>query len=152
LALFGEEVIKAVKSVIPEDMPLLMRMSAVEYIDGGYDLQHAIDIAKRFKQAGVDMFHVSSGGEGPTGKHKPLNTPGYQIPFARAFKKQLDIPVIAVGKLSSPELAEATITNEDIELVSIARGMLHDPYWALHAEKTLTRNVKRPFQYARSIR
>src|SRR5699024_7787108 len=86
LALFGEEVIKAVKSVIPEDMPLLMRMSAVEYIDGGYDLQHAIDIAKRFKQAGVDMFHVSSGGEGPTGKHKPLNTPGYQIPFARAFK------------------------------------------------------------------
>jgi len=98
------------------------------------------------------MFHVSSGGEGPPGKHKPLNTPGYQIPFAREFKKQLNIPVIAVGKLSNPELAEATITNGDAELVSIARGMLHDPYWALHAEKTLTRKVNPPFQYARGIR
>src|SRR5699024_9397215 len=77
LALFGEEIVKAVKSVIPADMPLLMRMSAVEYIDGGYDLDHSIAIAKRFKEAGVDVFHVSSGGEGPPGKRKPLNTPGY---------------------------------------------------------------------------
>lgn len=152
LALFGEEIVKAVKSVIPADMPLLMRMSAVEYIDGGYDLDHSIAIAKRFKEAGVDVFHVSSGGEGPPGKRKPLNTPGYQVPFAREFKKQLDVPVIAVGNLSNPELAEATVTNGDAELVSIARGMLNDPYWGLHAEKKLTRKVSPPFQYERGIR
>ncbi|WP_446053747.1 oxidoreductase [Virgibacillus saliphilus] len=112
LALLGEEVIKAVKCVMPTDMPLIMRMSAIEYIDGGYDVSHSIDMAKRFKKAGVDVFHVSSGGEGPPGERKPQNTPGYQVPFAKAFKKQLELPVIAVGKLSSPELAEATIEME----------------------------------------
>jgi len=152
LALFGEEVIKAVKSVMPTDMPLIMRISAVEYIDGGYDLPHAIDMAKRFKKAGVDIFHVSSGGEGPPGERKPQNTPGYQVPFARAFKEQLDIPVIAVGKLSSPELAEATISSGNADLVAIARGMLNDPYWSLHAEKRLTHEVNPPVQYSRGIR
>jgi NADPH2 dehydrogenase len=152
LALFGEEVIKAVKSVMPADMPLIMRMSAIEYIDGGYDLSHSIDVAKRFKKAGVDIFHVSSGGEGPPGERKPQNTPGYQVPFAREFKKQLDLPVIAVGKLSNPELAEATISNGDAELVAIARGMLNDPYWSLHAEKKLTHKVNSPFQYSRGLR
>ncbi|WP_040983165.1 NADH:flavin oxidoreductase/NADH oxidase [Oceanobacillus jeddahense] len=152
LALFGEEIVKEVKSVIPADMPLIMRISAMEYIDGGYELPHAIKMAKRFKSAGVDILHVSSGGEGPPGERKPLNTPGYQVPFARALKNQLDIPVIAVGKLSNPELAEATITNGDAELVAIARGMLNDPYWSLHAEKQLTRKVNPPAQYERGIR
>lgn len=152
LALFGEEIIKEIKSVIPEEMPLIMRISAIEYIDGGYDLPHSLEIARRFKEAGVDIFHVSTGGEGMPGERKPLNTPGYQVPFARAFKEEFDIPVIAVGKLSSPELAESTITNGDAELVAIARGMLDDPYWGLHAEKKLTRKVDPPFQYARAIR
>lgn len=152
LALFGEEVVKAVKSVIPSEMPLIMRLSAIEYIDGGYNLPHAINMAKRFKAAGVDVFHVSSGGEGLPGKLKPKNTPGYQVPFAREFKNQLGLPVIAVGKLSDPDLAEATISNGDAELIAIARGMLNDPYWALHAEKTLTRKVNPPFQYSRGIR
>ncbi|MBP1970268.1 2,4-dienoyl-CoA reductase-like NADH-dependent reductase (Old Yellow Enzyme family) [Virgibacillus natechei] len=152
LALFGEEVVRAVKSVMPKAMPLIMRMSAIEYVDDGYDLSHSIKMANRFKEAGVDLFHVSSGGEGPPGKSKPKNTPGYQVPFAREFKEKLGLPVIAVGKLSDPALAEATISNGDAELVAIARGMLNDPYWGLHAEKTLTRKVNPPFQYARGIR
>lgn len=152
LGLFGEEVIQAVKTVLPENMPLIMRMSAIEYVDGGYEMSHALDLAKRFKQAGVDIFHISSGGEGPPGERKPQNTPGYQVPFARAFKNELDMPVIAVGKLNDPELAEATIANEDADLVAIARGMLNDPYWGLHAEKQLTHAVHPPFQYTRGIR
>lgn len=152
LALFGEEVVRAVKSVMPPTMPLIMRMSAIEYVDGGYNLSHSIKMAKRFKEAGVDLFHISSGGEGPPGKSKPKNTPGYQVPFAREFKEQLGLPVIAVGKLSHPALAEATISNGDAELVAIARGMLNDPYWGLHAEKALTHKVNPPFQYSRGIR
>jgi len=106
LSKFGVEVIQAVKSVMPESMPLLMRMSAREYIDDGYQIEHAIDMAKQFKEAGVDVFHVSSGGEGAPGKVKPANTPGYQVPFARKFKEELNVPVIAVGVLEDPKVAE----------------------------------------------
>ncbi|GAA4719169.1 NADH:flavin oxidoreductase/NADH oxidase [Brevibacillus fulvus] len=149
LALFGVEVTKAIKSVIPADMPLIMRVSAVEYIDGGYDLDHSIEICKRYKEAGIDMFHVSSGGEGPAGKRKPGNYPGYQVPFARAIKQALQVPVIAVGILDDPKLAEATIANGDADLVAVARGMLRDPYWALHALQAVSTSAKEaaPKQY-----
>ncbi|WP_168122332.1 NADH:flavin oxidoreductase/NADH oxidase [Paenibacillus sp. HB172176] len=151
LALFGCEVIKAARSAMPEHMPLLMRISAVEYMDGGYDLEHSIAIAKRYKEAGVDVFHVSSGGEAPPGKRKPGNYPGYQVPFARAYKQALDMPIIAVGKLDDPLLAEATLGNEDADLVAVGRGMLNDPYWSLHAIQAVTNKVSPPVQYERGI-
>ncbi|MDF2519270.1 MAG: dehydrogenase [Sphingobacterium sp.] len=152
LSKFGVEVTQAIKSVIPEDMPLIMRISAIEYIDGGYVIEHSIQMSKRFKEAGVDIFHVSSGGEGIPGKLKPANNPGYQVPFARKFKEELGLPVIAVGKLSDPQLAEATVANGDADLVAVARGMLNDPYWALHAIKAISGSVTPPTQYARGIR
>lgn len=152
LAKFGIEVIKAVKSVIPEDMPLIMRMSAIEYIDGGYSIDHALAMAKRFKEAGVDMFHISSGGEGTPGKIKPANYPGYQVPFAEQFKETLDVPVIAVGMLEEPQIANYAIKNDDIDLIAIGREMLNDPYWAMHALKEVTGEVSPPKQYERGIR
>lgn len=133
LSLFGVEVIQAIKQVIPEEMPLIMRISAVEYMDGGYGIDHMLEICKRYKEAGVDLFHVSSGGEAKAGKVKPGNYPGYQVPFARRIKKELSVPVIAVGILEEPYLAESVIANGDADLVAIGRGMLYDPYWALHA-------------------
>jgi 2,4-dienoyl-CoA reductase-like NADH-dependent reductase (Old Yellow Enzyme family) len=150
LALFGVEIIKAVKSVMPEQMPLIMRISAVEYIDGGYDLEHSLEIGRRYKEAGVDLFHVSSGGEGPAGKRKPGNYPGYQVPMARAFKQTLGVPVIAVGLLDQPHLADATIANGDADLVGVARGMLRDPYWALHAIQAVTGKAEPPKPYLRA--
>jgi NADPH2 dehydrogenase len=152
LSKFGVEVIRSVKSVMPEDMPLIMRISAIEYIDGGYGLEHSLRIAKKYKSAGVDIFHVSSGGEGAPGTLKPGNYPGYQVPFARAFKEKFGIPVIAVGMLDNPQVAEATLSNNDADLIAVARGMLNDPYWSLHAIKEVTRNVNPPFQYSRGIR
>ncbi|GAF17209.1 LOW QUALITY PROTEIN: 2,4-dienoyl-CoA reductase [Bacillus sp. JCM 19046] len=152
LSKFGVEVIKAVKSVMPENMPLLMRLSAIEYIDGGYDLDHSLEMAKSFQAAGVDMFHISTGGEGVPGKKKPLNTPAYQVPFAKAFKEQLHVPVIAVGRLENPQVAESVLSNEDADLVAVARGMLNDPYWAMHAIKEITKEVTPPKQYGRAIR
>ncbi|MFY0543355.1 NADH:flavin oxidoreductase/NADH oxidase [Brevibacillus sp. H7] len=152
LAKFGVEVIQAMKSVMPEEMPLLFRISAVEYIDGGYGLDHSIELCRRYKEAGVDMFHISSGGEGPIGKErKPGNYPGFQVPMARAIKEALDVPVIAVGMLEEPKLAEATIANGDADLVGIARGMLRDPYWALHAIQAVTGEVTPPKQYIRGF-
>lgn len=152
LARFGVEVIDAVKSVMPDEMPLIMRMSAIEYVDGGYKMEHAIEMAKRFKEAGIDVFHVSSGGEGPPGKLKPANHPAYQVPFARAFKEALNVPVIAVGKMSDPQVAEATVANGDADLIAVARGMLNDPYWGLHAVKAVSGKITPPVQYKRGIR
>ncbi|MBW7473315.1 NADH:flavin oxidoreductase/NADH oxidase [Paenibacillus oenotherae] len=150
LAKFGVEVIQAVKSVLPQGMPLIMRISAVEYMDGGYDLEHSIAISKRYKDAGVDIFHVSSGGEGPAGARKPGNYPGYQVPMARAIKQALEVPVIAVGNLDDPKLAEATIANGDADLIGVARGMLRDPYWALHAIQAVSKEGTPPPQYLRA--
>lgn len=144
---FGVEIIQAMKSVMPKRMPLIMRISAVEYMDGGYGLDHSIKISKRYKEAGVDLFHITSGGEAPPGKDKPKNTPGYQVPFARKFKKELGVPVIAVGHLDDPDLAEATISKDGIDLIAVGRGMLNDPYWALRSIKAVSGNVVPPLQY-----
>lgn len=151
LSRFGVEVIKAMKSVMPEEMPLIMRISAIEYMDGGYKLEHSLDLAKHYKVAGVDIFHISSGGEAAPGVLKPGNYPGYQINFARAYKQELKVPIIAVGKLEDAQLAQATIANNDADLIAVGRGMLNDPYWALHAINAVTGNVEPPVQYERGI-
>ena len=152
LARFGSEVIQAVKSEMPSDMPLLIRVSAVEYVDEGYGLEHIIEVSRRYQAAGVDMFHVSSGGEGRPGARRPGNYPGYQVPFARAIKNALSVPVIAVGMLEDPYLAESVIGNEDADLVAIARGLLRDPYWAIHAAQTLGVKLEDlPRPYARAF-
>ena len=152
LAKFGIEVIQAVKSVMPQEMPLIMRVSAIEYVDDGYGIHHCIDLAKQFKEVGVDIFHVSSGGEGVPGKLKPGTHAGYQVPFARKFKEELNMPVIAVGNLNDPQVAEEALANGDADLVAVGRGMLNDPYWALHAIKAVSGTVTPPSQYARGIR
>lgn len=152
LSKFGVEVIRAVKSVIPENMPLFFRISAIEYVDDGYGLDHSLKMAEAFEKAGVDAFHVSSGGEGVPETLKPGNYPAYQVPLARAFKEKFDIPVIAVGMLNDPKVAEATLSNNDADLVAVARGMLNDPYWSLHAIKEVTHEVEPPVQYSRGIR
>ncbi|NBD25304.1 NADH:flavin oxidoreductase/NADH oxidase [Paenibacillus glycinis] len=133
LALFGSEVIQAVKSVMPPDMPLIIRVSAAEYAEGGYDLARGLEIFRRYRDAGADLFHVSSGGEGPVGAQGSAVYPGYQVPLARGLKAALDVPVIAVGQLDDAKLADATVAHGDADLVAVARGMLRDPYWPLHA-------------------
>lgn len=152
-ALFGVEIIKAVKEVMPADMPLIMRVSAVEYVDGGYGLDYSTELCRRYKDAGVDIFHLSSGGEGPIGSGgRPGIHPGYQIPLARAIKQALNVPVIAVGNLDDPKLAEASIGNGDTDLVAVGRGMLRDPYWALHAIRELSADeLQPPKQYSRAF-
>jgi len=134
-ARFGVEIIEAARRVMPESMPLIMRISAVEYADGGYDLEYMIELAKRYKEAGVDMFHVSSGGEGTTG---PASAgPGYQLDLAKEMKAALNVPIIAVGRMEDAKLSDKAIREEQADLVAVGRGMLRNPFWANDASLTL---------------
>ncbi|MFT8310172.1 MAG: NADH:flavin oxidoreductase/NADH oxidase [Sporolactobacillus sp.] len=148
LSRFGSEVVQAVKKEMPTEMPLIMRISAIEYVNGGYGLEHSIPIAKAYKEAGVDLFHVSAGGEGPiAAAGKPGTHAAYQVPFAREIRKAVGTPVIAVGRLDDPQLANAVIGNEEADLVAVGRGMLRNPYWTLEAAAKLHKETAVPEQY-----
>lgn len=153
LTLFGKEVIQAAKAEMPQDMPLIMRISAKEYVEGGYGIKEAIAFSKAYQQAGVDMFHVSAGGEGPiAAAGKPGTHVAYQVPLARELKHALHVPVIAVGRLDEPSLANAVIGNEEADLVAVGRAMLRNPYWTLEAAAKLNKETAVPRQYAAGFR
>lgn len=148
LTKFGKEVIQAAKREMPADMPLIMRISAQEYVAGGYGIEESIAFSKEYQAAGVDMFHVSAGGEGPiAAAGRPGTHAGYQVPLARKLKEALQVPVIAVGRLDEPALANAVIGNEEADLVAVGRGMLRNPYWALEAATVLHKETVIPTQY-----
>jgi len=149
LYLFGKEVVQAVKSVMPANMPLIMRVSAIEYVEGGYGIEESMAFSKAYRDAGVDVFHVSSGGEGPIlGRGRPGSHAAYQVPMAREIKKALQVPVIAVGGLDETGLANAVIGNEDADLVAVGRGMLRNPYWTLEAATQLGKEIQYPGVYS----
>jgi 2,4-dienoyl-CoA reductase-like NADH-dependent reductase (Old Yellow Enzyme family) len=148
LTKFGKEVIQAAKSEMPEDMPLIIRISAQEYVEGGYGIKESLNLSKAYQKAGVDIFHVSAGGEGPiAAEGRPGTHAAYQVPLAREIKQTLNIPVIAVGRLDEPQLANAVIGNEEADLVAVGRGMLRNPYWTLEAAVKLNKEADIPKQY-----
>lgn len=152
LTKFGREVIAAVKGEMPEDMPLILRISAQEYVEGGYGIKESLEFSQAFKEAGVDIFHISAGGEGPiTAAGRPGTHAAYQVPLARAIKEGLDVPVIAVGRLDDPALANAVVGNEDADLIAVGRGMLKNPYWPLAAAAELRKETEIPSQYERGF-
>lgn len=145
---FGVEIIQAARRVLPKEMPLIMRISAIEYAEGGYGLEEGIRLARRYKEAGVDIFHVSSGGESPQG---PANAgAGYMVELAAAFKEALGVPVIAVGRLEDPWLADQVIREGKADLVAVGRGMLRNPYWASEASIALGGEPLTPKAYDRA--
>lgn len=150
-ALFGKEVVRAIKSELPEGMPLIFRISAIEYVEGGYGLDHAVDMAKEYKDAGVDVFHVTSGGEGPLvgSAGRPGTHAGYQVPFARRIKEETGLPTIAVGKLESVDMANSVIGNGDADLVAVGRGLLKNAHWAIDASYVLGQKMDLPYQLER---
>ncbi|WP_334076874.1 NADH:flavin oxidoreductase/NADH oxidase [Paenibacillus sanfengchensis] len=148
LTRFGREVIEAAKSEMPAGMPLIMRISAQEYMEGGYGIKESLEFSKVYREAGVDMFHISAGGEGPIAAWgRPGTHAAYQVPLARDIKHTLDVPVIAVGRLDEPALANAVIGNGDADLVAVGRAMLRNPYWTLEAAVKLGKETQVPKQY-----
>lgn len=134
-ALFGVEVIKACKAVMPADMPLIVRISAQEYGKDGFDSDYGVEISKRFADAGADMLDVSGGGDGVLHKgNHPEICAGYQVSLARKVKEVTGKPVIAVGLLDNPALADHVLCAGDADLVAVGRGLLRDPYWVLNAQ------------------
>jgi 2,4-dienoyl-CoA reductase-like NADH-dependent reductase (Old Yellow Enzyme family) len=145
---FPLEVIAAVRAVVPAAMPLIVRVSATDWVDGGWDLDQTIAFAHEVRALGCTAMHVSTGGLHPA-QAIPVG-PNYQVPFARAVKQATGLPVIAVGLITQAEQAEAIVSTGDADLIALARGILYDPHWPWHAAAALGGKVRAPDQYHRS--
>jgi len=141
------EVVEAVKANWPGDRPLSVRLSAVDYIDRGLTVQDTIAIAGKLAEAGVDLIDVSSGGLLPT---SITAAPGYQVPFAEAVRRNVGIPTIAVGLITSVELAEEILVNGRADFVALGRELLRNPYWPLQAMPDQAQSW--PEQYRRAAK
>ncbi len=127
-------VVEAVKQVLPEDVVLGIRLSAEDYAEGGNTTEDCVQISRALEQAGIQLLHISTGGVVPV---KPPAWPGYQLPCAKAVRQAVSIPVIGVGILEQPFLADFAIRLGYCDLVAIGRGYLRDPHWAVTAARSL---------------
>jgi 2,4-dienoyl-CoA reductase-like NADH-dependent reductase (Old Yellow Enzyme family) len=132
---FPLEVFEAVRAVWPEDKPLGMRVSATDWVEGGWTVEETVAFARELKALGCDFVDVSSGGNDPRQKI-PLG-PGYQVPFAERVRREAGIVTWAVGMITEPHQAEAIVAGGRADLVALARGMMYDPRWAWHAAEAL---------------
>jgi 2,4-dienoyl-CoA reductase-like NADH-dependent reductase (Old Yellow Enzyme family) len=144
---FALEVARAVREAWPADKPVLYRLSATDWVEGGWDLAQSVELARRLKALGIDMVDCSSGGNVHHAKI-PLG-PGYQVPFADAIRREAEIPTAAVGLVSDAVQAEQIVSFGQADAVFLARAMLRDPYWPRHAAKTLGVDMPWPDQYKR---
>ncbi|WP_206151397.1 NADH:flavin oxidoreductase/NADH oxidase [Starkeya sp. ORNL1] len=145
---FPLEVFEAVRGAFPSGKPVTIRVSGMDWVEGGWDIEQTIAFAERLQALGCDAIHVSSGGLSPA-QQIPV-APGYQVPLARAVKTVVRVPVIAVGMISSYEHAEAIVATGDADLIALARAILYDPRWPWHAAAELGGKVRAPSQYLRS--
>jgi 2,4-dienoyl-CoA reductase-like NADH-dependent reductase (Old Yellow Enzyme family) len=145
---FPLRVTEAVREVWPERLPLFVRISATDWAEGGWELEQSIEFSRMLGAAGVDLVDCSSGGLVP-GVKIPVG-PGYQAPFAAAIRERAGVATGAVGLITEPRQAEEIIARGSADAVLLARAMLRDPYWTLHAAKALGVEVKGPVQYGRA--
>jgi 2,4-dienoyl-CoA reductase-like NADH-dependent reductase (Old Yellow Enzyme family) len=145
---FPLEVFDAVRAAFPADKPVWVRVSATDWVEGGWDIEGTVAFAKALEARGCAAIHVSSGGVSPQQAIKL--GPGYQVPFAQRIKSEVGIPTIAVGLITEPEQAEEIIASDEADAVSLARAMLYDPRWPWHAAAKLGAHVVAPKQYWRS--
>jgi 2,4-dienoyl-CoA reductase-like NADH-dependent reductase (Old Yellow Enzyme family) len=145
---FPLEVFDAVRAAFPAERLVTMRVSGTDWADGGWDIGQTIAFAQALEARGCAAIHVSSGGL--TSSQKIPVGPSYQVPLARAVKKNTHMPVIAVGLITEFEQAEAVVGTGDADLIALARTILYDPRWPWHAAAHFGAQVKAPDQYLRS--
>lgn len=143
------ETTEAVRRVWPERLPLLVRISASDWVDGGWDVEQSVALARELKPLGVDMIDCSSGGAVP--RARIAVGPGYQVPFAEQIRREADIPTAAVGMITEAQQANEIIESERADMVFLARELLRDPYWPLHAARELGVDLPAPVQYQRAF-
>jgi 2,4-dienoyl-CoA reductase-like NADH-dependent reductase (Old Yellow Enzyme family) len=145
---FPLEVFDAVREAFPADKPVGVKVSATDWVPGGWDLEQTVEYARELGRRGVDWVDVSSGGLSPL--QKISVGPGYQVPFAQAVKEQAGVNTIAVGLITEARQAEEIVAGGRADMVALARGMLYDPRWGWHAAAALGASVFAPPQYLRS--
>ncbi len=145
---FPLEVFAAVRAAFPAGRPVWARVSATDWVDGGWDIESTIAFARALEARGAAAIHVSTGGVSPQQKI-PLSA-GYQVPHARQVRAAVGVPVIAVGLITEAEHAESIVAAGEADAVALARAMLYDPRWPWHAAAQLGAQVSAPHQYWRS--
>jgi 2,4-dienoyl-CoA reductase-like NADH-dependent reductase (Old Yellow Enzyme family) len=142
------QVVRAVRETWPAGQPLLVRISASDWAEGGWDLEQSVELCRALRAAGVDLVDCSSGGLVAHATLKPA--PGYQVPFAAAIRAGAGIATGAVGLITEPAQAEAIVAEGRADVVLLARALLRDPYWPLHAARALGVDLPWPVQYLRA--
>lgn len=146
---FLREVIAAVRSEWPEHLPLFLRISASDWVEGGWTVEDSVELARMVKPLGVDLIDCSSGGAVAYAKMQV--GPGYQVPFADAVRNRGGISTAAVGMITEAHQAEAILTSGQADLVLLAREFLRSPYWPVHAARALGVEPRIPNQYLRAL-
>jgi 2,4-dienoyl-CoA reductase-like NADH-dependent reductase (Old Yellow Enzyme family) len=142
------EVAAAVRAALPPSHVLFVRISASDWIEGGWSIDESVALARDLKALGVDLIDASSGGLAP--QQQIALRPGYQVPFAERIRAEAGIPTGAVGLITEPEQAESILQDGSADIVLLARELLRDPYWPLHAATALGADVAWPVQYQRA--
>lgn len=145
---FPVSVARAVREEWPERLPVFVRVSATDWVEGGWDLPQTVALARELKSLGIDMVDCSSGGTVPDAV-VPAG-PGFQAPFAAAVRREVGIATGAVGLITEPAQAEEIVSTGQADAILIGREFLRDPYWPLHAARTLGVDVPWPSQYERA--
>jgi 2,4-dienoyl-CoA reductase-like NADH-dependent reductase (Old Yellow Enzyme family) len=141
-------VAKVVREAWPAELPLFVRISSTDWTEGGWDLPQSIQFCKKLRELGVDLIDCSTGGNVATAKI-PLS-PGYQVPFAEAIRKEVGIATGAVGLITDAKQADDLVASGKADVVLLARALLRDPYWPLHAAQALGAEIRWPVQYERA--
>jgi 2,4-dienoyl-CoA reductase-like NADH-dependent reductase (Old Yellow Enzyme family) len=141
-------VAERVRNEWPADLPVFVRISATDWVDGGWSLDESVEFARRLKAVGIDLVDCSSGGL-VANAQIPLG-PGYQVPLSAAIRKEAGVATGAVGMVTSPEQAEQIVATGQADAVLLAREMLRNPYWPLVAARKLGASVEWPKQYLRA--
>ena len=144
---FGIETVRAVRAVVPKSVPLGVRLSAVEWRDGGITADEVVTYCKALKTEGLDFIDCSSGGI--TAETRTPQEPGYNVPIAERVKREVGLPTRVVGMIITPAQAEAIIAEGKADMICLGRAMLDDPRWAWHAAQALGAEVPRTQQYLR---
>jgi 2,4-dienoyl-CoA reductase-like NADH-dependent reductase (Old Yellow Enzyme family) len=145
---FPVSVARAVREEWPERLPVFVRVSATDWVEGGWDLPQTIALARELKKIGIDMVDCSSGGAVPDAKIPAV--PGFQTPFAAAVRREVGIATGAVGLITEPAQAEQIVSTGLADAIMIGREFLRDPYWPLHAARSLGVDIPWPSQYERA--
>lgn len=142
------DIVSSVQTVWPENLPLFVRISATDWVEGGWNVEEAVQLATILRKEGVDLIDCSSGGLVPAAKI-PFG-PGYQVPFSERIKKETGILTAAVGLITDAGQAEAILQDERADLILIARASLRDPHFPLKAALQLGTDISWPVQYLRA--